>query len=351
MPIAKKKLWIDALTPKQALFTESLVKRAPSSIEITVTTRNYSELNQFVSRINLAHTSIGRHGGGELLGKLEASVEREKELIDFAKNADFDFSLSYISPEASRVTFGLGIPHFISSDSPHASAPSRLAVPLSRKVFTPYVIAKERWTQYGVSENQVKRYHALDPWCWLVSLKTKHDNLKMKNRVLVRLEEWSASYAKRGKGISDTIRRLIDLIMSLGDYEILLLPRYDDQRKWAKQEFGKACTVPDSAIDGVKAILDSDLIIGGGATMTQEAALLGIPNISYFPSAPLDVFEEFYHPKGISVKASNPDQLFRETKRLLENIEEEKRNFDSRARKIVSGFEDPSKFIFERILE
>ncbi len=34
-------LWIDVLTPKQALFTKAMLERAPSKISITVTTRDY----------------------------------------------------------------------------------------------------------------------------------------------------------------------------------------------------------------------------------------------------------------------------------------------------------------------
>ncbi len=338
------------LTPKQALFTKSLIERAPSKVKIRVTTRNYSELNQFLSRIELPHTTLGRHGGGELFAKLVSSVERERALIDFAKENDFDFSFSYISPEAARVSFGLGIAHFISSDSPHASAPCKLAVPLSSRVFCPFVISKDLWTRYGIRSGQVQRYHALDPWCWLLSLKKTRNSQTRKNRVLIRLEEWFASYAKQGRGISGSMHKLVDLIKSLGAYEIFLVPRYDDQRNWAKKEFGKQCTVPDTTIDGVQEMLGSDLVIGGGATMTQEAALLGIPNISYFPSVPLNVFEDFYHPKKLSIKASTPNQLLSSTRKLLSNIDQEKENFGLRAERIVAGFEDPAKFIFCEML-
>ncbi len=147
------RICIDALTPKQALFANAMVEGASSKkYEILVTTRDYSELNKFLSRLGLKSTSIGRHGGGDLMDKLEASVSRESDLISFVREHAFDCSFSFISPEAARVSFGLGIPHYICSDSPHSWAPSRLAVPLSTFLFSPFPISTERWTQYRSPE-------------------------------------------------------------------------------------------------------------------------------------------------------------------------------------------------------
>lgn len=343
------RLWIDALTPKQILFTKAIVERAPSKVKCTITTRDYSELNRFVSQIRLRNRRVGRHGGGCLKEKLSASIDRTKLLVSFASEHDFDFSLSFLSPEAARVSFGLGIPHYVCSDSPHANMPSRLCVPLSTFVYTPFPIQKTRWTQYGINPSHVKTYHALDPWAWLLSSRNKVES-KVKGRVLVRLEEWLASYFKQGKGISDTLSELIDGIRRTGDFEITLVPRYDDQRDWAMKKFGKRCIVPHTTIDGAKAISETDLLIGGGATMTQEAALLGVPNISYFPSADLDVFSNYYFPRKLSVKASTPAQLIKSTLSILRDIGSTKSVFLERAKSETARYEDPVKFIFGNLL-
>jgi predicted glycosyltransferase len=325
-----------------------MVDGAPSSFELTVTTRNYSELNRFLGRIGLESVSLGRHGGGDLLEKLKASVAREKELISFAEESSFDYSFSFISPEAARVSFGLGMSHFISSDSPHASAPSRLAVPLSSLLFTPYPIPRERWTQYGLKKSQVSRYHALDPWAWLMNSKFKATP-KINGKIIIRLEEWFASYFRQGKGISSVLPKLLDGIHKLGNFEITLVPRYEEQRDWARKMFGNMAIVPLDAIDGAEEVSKTDLLIGGGATMTQEAALLGVPNISYFPSAELDVFSEYYFPKKLSVEAHNPSTLLANTFEVLRNLEAKKKDFIERAHRETSTFEDPIKYVFDHL--
>ncbi|MDA4130077.1 MAG: DUF354 domain-containing protein [Thaumarchaeota archaeon] len=342
------RLWIDALTPKQALFSKALVESAPSNYECIVTTRDYSELNKFLATLGIDYVRIGKHGGGTLIDKLSASIDRQKDLIPFVRKSDFDLSFSFISPEAARVSFGIGLKHFICSDSPHATAPSRLAVPLCTSLFTPFPIPKLRWSQYGVTQRQVSKYYALDPWVWLSRSKIRAAK-KVSGKVMIRLEEWFASYFQEGKGISAALSKLVDGIKKMGDFEITLLARYDAQRNWAKENFGAGCIVPENAIDGSREISQMDLLIGGGATMTQEAALLGVPNVSYFPSARLDVFTRYYFPKKLSIEASSQSALFRETFRILKDIDNQKRTFIQRAERETSTFEDPLKLIFDKL--
>ena len=325
-----------------------MIENAPSKFECVVTTRDYSELNKFVSTLKMENVRIGRHGGGSLVDKLQASIARQEELIPFVTKSGFDLSFSYISPEAARVSFGVGLKHFICSDSPHANAPSRLAVPLCTSLFSPFPIPKRRWTQYALKNEQVLKYRALDPWAWLKHSKITASS-KVQGRVMIRLEEWFASYFRQGKGVSTALSRLVDGIKQVGDFEILLIARYEEQREWAKREFGSRCTIPNTAIDGAREISQTDLLIGGGATMTQEAALLGVPNISYFPSARLDVFTYYYFPKKLSIEASTPPQLLRETLRLLKSIDSEKKTFMERAERETSKYEDPVRFIFNKL--
>ena len=297
----------------------------------------------------MKHTSVGRHGGGDLAEKLRASVERQKLLIPLASKSSFDYSLCFLSPEAARVSFGLGIKHYVCSDSPHANAPSRLAIPLSIGVFTPFPIQKDRWTRYGIKPSRVQKYYALDPWAWIYGSKVRATR-KVHGRVLIRLEEWFASYFRVGMGVSNSLSKLVSGIKRLGDYEITLVPRYDDQRSWAKKKFGKECVVPETTINGITEISKTDLLVGGGATMTQEAALLGVPNISYFPSAKLDVFSNYYFPKKLSVEASTPTQLLNETLSLLKNVDKTKEDFITRAANETKAFEDPIRFVFDKLL-
>ena len=57
--------------------------------------------------------------------------------------------------------------------------------------------------------------------------------------------------------------KLLDGIHKLGDFEITLVPRYEEQRDWARRMFGKMATVPSDAIDGVEEVSKTDSLSAG----------------------------------------------------------------------------------------
>ena len=62
---------------------------------------------------------------------------------------------------------------------------------------------------------------------------------------------------------------------------IVLLPRNKDQRaRYAERRV----TIPEKPIDGTALLAAADLVVGGGGTMTREAALLGTPTYTVFMS-------------------------------------------------------------------
>ena len=81
-----------------------------------------------------------------------------------------DLVISYGSPEAARISFGLGIKHIMFCDSPHANAVMRLTLPLIQKLLIPYVISKKEFSKYGINEKDIVQYKAIDA---VVTMKRK----------------------------------------------------------------------------------------------------------------------------------------------------------------------------------
>ena len=63
---------------------------------------------------------VGKHGGGDKESKLSASIDRLEKLSSKIKKFEPDIVISFGSPEAARISFGLGIKHIMFCDSPHA---------------------------------------------------------------------------------------------------------------------------------------------------------------------------------------------------------------------------------------
>lgn len=194
------KVWLDVLTPKQANFLCELQHRlVAKGFKTFLTTRQYREVNELLELKGTKAIQVGRHGGGELKDKLLESSRRVSDLTQVIEDLKPDVAISFSSPEAARVAFGLKIPHFCVSDSPHADAVCRLTIPLSQKLFTPWVIPVQAWL-YGAAPRDVVRYKALDPIIWLSSYKSSKeafDGLKLdrnKPILVVRTPEEFAAY-------------------------------------------------------------------------------------------------------------------------------------------------------------
>ena len=54
-----------------------------------------------------------------------------------------DITISFCSPEAARISFGLGIKHVAFCDSPHADAVMRLTLPLIQKLLIPKQLSQK----------------------------------------------------------------------------------------------------------------------------------------------------------------------------------------------------------------
>jgi len=113
------KIWIDFLTPKQLLFFESLIKKLSIKHELLCTSRDYREAKELVKIRKLDVVIVGRHGGGEKAGKLLANINRMNSLFKIIKKFNPELTLSFCSPDASRISFGLGINHIAFCNSPH----------------------------------------------------------------------------------------------------------------------------------------------------------------------------------------------------------------------------------------
>ena len=114
------KIWIDILTPKQLLFSEPIIEKLGQKHDILCTSREYNEVTKLAKIRHFDLIFVGKHGGGDKKSKLEASIKRIEKLSKKIKKFKPDVVVSFGSPEAARISFGLGIRHIMFCDSPHA---------------------------------------------------------------------------------------------------------------------------------------------------------------------------------------------------------------------------------------
>ena len=353
------KVWLDILTPKQANFFGELQHRLNAKgFKTVLTTREYREVNELLELKRIKAIQAGRYGGGELKDKLLESSKRVSALTEVIEDEQPDVAISFSSPEAARVAFGLKIPHFCISDSPHAEAVCRLTVPLSQKLFTPWVIPMHAWTRYGVNPRDVVRYRALDPVAWLSGYKSDTkalDGLNLdrdKPIVVIRTpEEFAAYLGDRSSTLSSKVTDVIGKVLDIsGDgMQIVVLPRYNVQGDRLRKRFGSKVVVPEHVIDAIPLMRASSVFVGGGGTMTAEAALLGVPVISYYPGDPTFV-ERFLIRYGLVERVLDPGRIAQRALTISKS-EDFREFYQKKSTRLLRNSEDPMRVIIRRIFK
>ena len=341
------KIWIDILTPKQLLFSEPIIEKLRKKHDLLCTSRDYDEVSKLAKVRNFDLIFVGKHGGNDKKTKLMASIDRMGKMSRKIEVFSPDLAISYCSPEAARISFGLGIKHIAFCDSPHANAVMRLTLPLIQKLLIPYVIPKNEFSRYGIDKKNIISYKAIDA---VVTIKRKinqNESLPFKNNkrknILIRIEEEEASYTSKSSKIIPIIKKIVN---HYNNENIVILGRYAKQIQNLQKIVGKKAKIVKMSFDGKHLLNNTDIFIGSGGTMTAESALMGIPTISY--NAVPNIVEKFLVKKHLVKRETNADRI---SDYIRETFESTNKINQNRAKKIVRQMEDPIQKLMNVIKE
>jgi len=154
--------------------------------------------------------------------------------------------------------------------------------------------------------------------------------------LLIRPYESEAAYAPKKE------QKMISIIQKISNeftnYNVLLLARYSSQIKKLKNKLGKKIIVLDHVVDNNEIFSLTDVFIGSGGTMTAEAALRGIPTISY--NAIPNIVENYLVKKGLVIREVNPNRIVSLIRKLLKtNNELIKKKVNLMYKTLVQDFE------------
>jgi predicted glycosyltransferase len=337
------KIWFDILTPKQILFFEPMVSKLQKNNTILCTSRNYREVTQLAKLKKMKLVFIGRHGGQSRVGKLDASLRRTASLARHVQRFRPDLTISFCSPEAARVSFGLGIRHIAFCDSPHAEAVMRLSVPLVQKLLIPWIIPKKEFTKYGISEKNIIPYRAIDAAVIVKHAKPAIQTRKQgKKNILIRAEEAQAAYMQKNQ---NHILKIVEKVSArFSDANVSVLPRYKSQIVRLRQVLGKRAKILDRVVVGSTLLQNTDVFVGSGGTMTAEAALFGIPTISY--NAVPNLVQDYLVKRRLIVLQSDADKIVLTIDKMLRS---DNKVLRKNAKNVLLSMEDPYKKLLEAI--
>ena len=336
------KIWFDILTPKQYLFFEYFIQKFRKHHKIICTSRKYEQVNGIEKFGSINPIIIGKHGGKNNVNKLLESLNRSKLLTEKIQKWSPNLLISFCSPEASRVGYGLDIPHIAFSDSPQATAVMKLSIPYVTKLLTPWIFPKQDFNKFGIDHKNIIRYRAIDAGVIIKNYKKNKQKISNKKKIiLIRPEESEAAYIKKK---SKTIKIIKKIIEDFPNEEKIVLSRYQDQSKNLKKIFGNNISLFSKPISGKELLNNIDCFVGSGGTMTAESALLGIPTISL--NAVPNRIEDFLVKKRIIVRSENSNRISNEIQQVLNNPQITKKKKE-KAKKLVASFEDPYQVLLK----
>ena len=335
------RIWIDILTPKQLLFSEEIVRGLGRGHEFLCTSRRYGEVTNLAKIRRFGLVSVGRHGGGSKAGKLRAGISRMGMLARKVESFSPDVAVSFCSPDAARVAFGLGTRHVSFCDAPHAEAQMRLVVPLAQKMLVPSVIPKSAVSRFGIREGDIMQYDAIDA---ALTIKRRAARPKVSPfgrggalNIVIRPDESQAAYSSRPGRIGPIVRRVV---ADYGGHNIVILARYAEQARELGGVAGGKARVVKMSYDGKYILENSDVFVGSGGTMTWESALMGVPTISY--NAVPNFIERHLVGRRLIMREETPAGVSRGIARAVRGGGKAYRD---RAAKVRGGMEDPIKVL------
>lgn len=320
-----------------------MIRQLRKNNSVLCTTRNYREVNELAKLKKMKLVTVGKHGGTTKPAKLDASLKRSASLSALVGKFRPELVVSFCSPEAARVAFGLGIRHIAFCDSPHAEAVMRLSVPLIQKLLIPWIIPKREFTKYGIADKNITSYRAIDAFVIVKDAKRPMHARNRKRTILVRIEEEHAAYAQKD---SRTIHMIQKIALKLPLCDILVLPRYRSQIVELKKMLGNKVKVLDKVMIGGDLLQNVDVFVGSGGTMTAEAALRGIPTISY--DAVPNLVQDYLVRKKLVTLESNPSKIVSIIEKFLSS---DNKALQNNAQKTLASMEDPYKKLIQIINE
>ena len=158
---------------------------------------------------------------------------------------------------------------------------------------------------YGIEKKNIVKYRALDANMTLTKFLKEKEILNQPEKIFFRISENQASYSTMND--SQIIHIIKEIVKEHGFENIIVLGRYSNQKERFKKKFGKNLQIQENAIDSKEIWKNCKCFIGSGGTMTAEAALLGIPTISY--NATPNEIENFLVKNNFIKREVNPKKI------------------------------------------
>jgi len=315
-------IWIDITNTPHVHFFTPIIEHLKKYYHIIITARQFSETIPLLYEKGYNPIIIGEHQGISRIRKVKGMMSRVKAL-NIAVPV-FDVSMSIGGQVTTILSRLRKKPSIVFTDN-DISYKKHVYILGSYFVFPEYFDINTVKTPS--KRRKVIQYSGFKEQIYLADYQPNMiflDNLPFKDYYLLRPENLKASYVPRHS------KSLVpDLLKLLRNENVLFLPRYPEDCNYCNGY--NNIYVPSSVVNGLDACYFSKAVLTGAGTLAREAALLGIPSVSFFPGNKLLSVDKAMVEKGLIYHTHNPTDImnylkgaskknsFREDNHLIQN--------------------------------
>jgi len=312
---ARRAVWIDfENAPHVWVFSRVIDRLRAAGYPLILTARDFSCTVPLCRYLNFDVQVVGqrgmaRHGFGRVLRVGRRALALYLAMLP--QRHSLGLALSHGSRSQIIAAQPLGIPVLTLDDYEFCD---KSVFRFVDRHLMPFPIPKEAYGRYA---RRVEWYPGLKEDLYLCDFDPARSHVPElppddeRVRVLLRPEGRFTHYRSAQSAVLQ--EAILEHLAAQPGVFLVLLPRDAEQGRALLgfcQAHGIPCWLPGEVLDGPALIWEMDLVIGGGGTMTREAAALGVPSYSFFASQ-WGAVDRYLQAEGRLVRIASADDVQR----------------------------------------
>ena len=293
------RIWIDITNTPHVNVLMPIIRHLEKDHELIFTARDFSETLPLLKKNGIMPIVYGNYKGKSRVKKMMGLLGRMWTML--FKLPKFDLALSLGGNYTSAIAFLRGKKSIVFSDNDISFKFFSFAMG-SYFIFPYYFKYQKVQKKYRIKDAQIKTFNGFKEDIYIAEFEPDPaflDQLPFRDFITIRPENLKASYVPK-----DSTTIVPQLFEVFKDKSILFLPRYEEEKKYAD---GYANVwYPNGPLSGLDVCYYTEAMLTGAGTFAREAALLGVPAVSFFPSPVFLSVDEAMQELGIEFKSRDP---------------------------------------------
>jgi len=279
------KIWFDADNAPHVLVMKPLAEElTKQGHEVRFTARDRANTCQLLDLYGFNYVKVGGPYGKSTFSKATGTIKRAFQLKKAMKHWKADVSFGHGSRSLPIASKMLGIPSITMYDYEWVNP--TIFNKFCSKILLPDAITPERCKEAGIDLSKVHFFPGFKENLYLNDVKPDPGialelGLKQdKKKVLLRPPATTAHY--HNPEAETILQEILSKLLNDPDVQLVWIPRTPDQNQLVAGTHQAEVIIPEKVYPGPQLILAMNMVIGGGGTMTREAAILGVQSVSFF---------------------------------------------------------------------